>query len=147
MADGTAPQCGRVGSCHILLKPHIYSRGFFMPVMFPHLSLIFFHNPPGIYTRKSFHNSWNRRPASVLILQSFEFVDPHNYFLVIYHKSDFEQIYSIFIDLVATMRNSLQRNSQALGSSFPRQPLYDASVFEIFSEKFCFLFIENNAVC
>jgi hypothetical protein len=32
MADGTAPKCGRVGSCHILLKvPSFTGRDFFMP--------------------------------------------------------------------------------------------------------------------
>jgi hypothetical protein len=32
MADGTAQQCGRVGSCHIILKPFDLSKGFFMPI-------------------------------------------------------------------------------------------------------------------
>jgi hypothetical protein len=30
MADGTAPQCGRVGSCHIYLKSLSEMRGFFI---------------------------------------------------------------------------------------------------------------------
>ena len=36
MADGTAQQCGRVGSCHILLKTLSIKleQGFFMPVRF-----------------------------------------------------------------------------------------------------------------
>jgi hypothetical protein len=29
MADGTAPQCGRVGSCHIHLNPGFYPGFFF----------------------------------------------------------------------------------------------------------------------
>jgi hypothetical protein len=28
MADGTAPQCGRVGSCHIYFKPFRKLEGF-----------------------------------------------------------------------------------------------------------------------
>jgi hypothetical protein len=33
MADGTAPQCGRVGSCHIHWSPVTYTdRAFFMPL-------------------------------------------------------------------------------------------------------------------
>jgi hypothetical protein len=30
MADGTAPQCGRVGSCHIYLKSLSAMKGFFV---------------------------------------------------------------------------------------------------------------------
>jgi K319L-like, PKD domain len=32
MADGTAPQCGRVGSCHILLKSLSEMRGFLLNI-------------------------------------------------------------------------------------------------------------------
>jgi hypothetical protein len=35
MADGTAQQCGRVGSCHILLKRPFESRGVFVFVHLP----------------------------------------------------------------------------------------------------------------
>jgi hypothetical protein len=30
MADGATQQCGRVGSCHILLKPFSFLKGFFI---------------------------------------------------------------------------------------------------------------------
>ncbi|HNF02423.1 MAG TPA: hypothetical protein PLH62_08540, partial [Ferruginibacter sp.] len=47
MADGTAPQCGRVGSCHIHLKPFSFLRGFFIlyPTAKPELCLKNYDNP------------------------------------------------------------------------------------------------------
>src|SRR5215218_6122628 len=51
MADGTAPQCGRVGSCHILLKVQTNVWTFFMP--YPKRSPLPFPNrevkPPGCF--------------------------------------------------------------------------------------------------
>ena len=46
MADGTAQQCGRVGSCHILLNQplHLFVKAFFMAFSFGRLtSITIFH--------------------------------------------------------------------------------------------------------
>ena len=34
MADGTAQQCGRVGSCHIHLARLVFQPGFFLPITY-----------------------------------------------------------------------------------------------------------------
>jgi hypothetical protein len=49
MADGTAQKCGRVGSCHIHLKPFSLLKGFFILYIhampkWAYLTIIIFEN-------------------------------------------------------------------------------------------------------
>src|SRR5687768_11129613 len=70
MADGTAQQCGRVGSCHILLNPvYLFRQGFFMQVIQWSMTFI-------IKNCTSFPGSPMTADRIMVIWRSFVLVDP-----------------------------------------------------------------------